>query len=322
MKVLVTGAAGFLGSHLTASLLKRGDEVVAFDHRLRGKCLSEDELAGVQAVEADILDLPAVTRAAEGCAAIFHCAAVVGVEAYSSRPARTMETEEVGLRNVCRAALASGKAKVIYASSSAVYGNAGGTALLREDDVVHPASNYGTAKYFNELFLAAQFLEAGLTSVALRIFNVYGPRQDDRLVIPRFIKSALAGEPIVIFGDGGQTRDFVYVDDVVTAALACADGVQGAEVVNVSSGHETSIATLAQTIISLTGSGSVLVMREPPAGRSAFEVARCIGSREKLERIIGASPATPLEQGLRETISAWVAKHSGAHKTEASGVVR
>ena len=146
----------------------------------------------------------------------------------------------------------------------------------------------------------------------------------DLLVIPRFIKSALAGEPIVIFGDGRQTRDFVYVDDVVAAALACADHVQAAEVLNVSSGRETSVATLAQSIISLTESRSPLVMRDPPAGRSAFEVGRCIGSRDKLERMVGAGPSTALEQGLRQTIGAWSAQHAAATAggTASSGEAR
>lgn len=320
MKALVTGAAGFLGSHLTGALLAAGHQVAAFDHRLSGKNLDNATLARVQTFEADIFDLAAVARAAEGCSAIFHCAAVVGVEAYSNHPARTMETEEAGLRNVCRAALVHNKARVIYASSSAVYGNAGGDAALREDDTVTPASNYGIAKRFNELFLAAQFAEAGLPSTSLRIFNVFGPRQDNRLVIPRFIQHALAGEPVVIFGDGKQTRDFVYIDDVVTAALASADRSEGCEVLNVCSGSETSVATLAQTVIALTGSKAELQMREPPAGRSAFEVARCVGSREKLQALVGAGAPTSLEEGLRRTIAAWVAsRHETASAQASSG---
>src|SRR5258708_27010613 len=126
MKNLVTGGAGFLGSHIVRALLRRGDEVVVYDHRLRGKCVGEDVLSRVFAIENDILDLDAVRGAATGCAAIFHCAAMVGMKAYIDHPAKTMDIEEVGLRHVCRAALEGRDMRVIYASSAAVYGAAGG----------------------------------------------------------------------------------------------------------------------------------------------------------------------------------------------------
>src|SRR5262249_18260314 len=161
-------------------------------------------------VESDIFDAHAVAHAALGCAAIFHCAAMVGVDAYTNQPTRTMEVEQVGLRNVCAAAIAQKDTRVIYAPSSAVYGRADGRALS-ETLVVAPVSNYGIAKRYSELYLAAAHAEHGLQSAALRIFNIYGPGQDERLVIPRFIREALAGEPILIYGDGKQTRDFVYV---------------------------------------------------------------------------------------------------------------
>src|SRR5438128_2445480 len=169
MKALVTGGSGFLGSHIVRALLGRGDEVVVFDHRLRGKALGEEVLERVQSIEDDVFNEGALLRAAEACGAIFHCAAMVGVDAYSKQPAKTMETEETGLRNVCSAALAIGGARVVYASSSAVYGQAGGDAGLDEALAVAPVSNYGTAKRFNELYLASQYFEHRLQSVALRI---------------------------------------------------------------------------------------------------------------------------------------------------------
>jgi UDP-glucose 4-epimerase len=302
VKVLVTGAAGFLGSHLVDAALARGNEVVALVHRLRGKCLSESVLARTRTVEADIFDAPAVADAGRGCAAIFHCAAMVGVDAYTNRPARTMEVEEVGLRNVCAAAIAQPRCRVIYASSSAVYGRADGAAL-DETLVVAPVSNYGIAKRYGELYLAAAHAERGLQSAALRIFNIFGPRQDERLVIPRFIRQAAAGEPIVIYGDGVQTRDFVYVGDVVAAALACADQVAGHEIVNACSGIDTPVRILAERVIALSGSNSRITHLDPPVARSAFEVDRSIGSRAKLAQLIAASPTT-LDEGLRQTIAA------------------
>jgi UDP-glucose 4-epimerase len=312
VKALVTGAAGFVGSHLVDALLARGDTVVAFDHRLRGKCLTDAVLARTAAIESDIFDGAAVALAAQGCAAIFHCAAMVGVDAYTSQPARTMEVEEVGLRNVCAAAIAQGNTCVVFASSSAVYGHADGRAL-DEALVVAPVSNYGIAKRFGELYLAAEYAEHGLRSAALRIFNIYGPRQDDRLVIPRFIRQALAGEPIVIYGDGGQTRDFVYVGDAVAAAMACAEQVAGFEIINVCSGRDTAIAALADRIITLTGSRSSIARRAPPVVRTAFEIERSVGSRDKLARLI-ALPPTGLDDGLQRTIAAWVADRADGRR--------
>src|SRR5215470_3841761 len=122
MNVLVTGAAGFLGSHLTDALLAEGHRVTAFDHRLRGKCLGEQTLARIKGIESDVTNLEAVRSAGQGVDVIFHCAAMVGVNAYSKHPARTMEVEEVGLRNVCAIAIATPGPGVVYASSSAVYG--------------------------------------------------------------------------------------------------------------------------------------------------------------------------------------------------------
>jgi UDP-glucose 4-epimerase len=303
MKALVTGGCGFLGSHIVRALIRRGDEVVVFDHRLTGKCLSEETLQLVEPIEGDVFDAGVVRQAAQGCSAIFHCAAMVGVDAYGRWPAKTMETEQVGLRNVCLAAVSVGGARVVYASSSAVYGHAGGRTGLDEALTVAPVSNYGIAKRFNELYLAAQHVEHGLQSTALRIFNIYGPGQDERLAIPRFIHRALRGEALEIYGDGSQTRDFVYVDDVVRIALGCADAVAGCEVVNACSGREVSIRELAATIVRLSRSRSAVETRNVPAGRAGFEVARSFGSREKLEGLIGCFSPTSLEEGLSRTIA-------------------
>ena len=306
MKALVTGGCGFLGSNIVRALLRRGDDVVVFDHRLRGKALTDYDLKAVHTIEKDILDATAVGEAARGCDAIFHCAAMVGVELYSSFPAKTMEIEEGGLRNVCAAALAANDARVIYASSSAVYGNAGGSVGLNEAQPVVPTSNYGMAKRFNELYLASQQVERKLRSLSLRIFNVYGPRQDERLVIPRFIKRAVRGEPIEIYGDGMQSRDFVYIDDVVAAALAYEGCESEAEIVNVCSGQETTVRGLANEIVRLSGSSSKIVLSPQPEKRVAFEVSRCFGERVKLRRLLAEIPATPLAEGLISTISHFI----------------
>jgi len=309
MKILVTGGAGFLGSHIVRTLLQRGDEVIVYDHRLRGKCLSDEVLRSIAAVEADIMDADGVNAAAAGCGEIFHCAAMVGMEAYSRRPAKTMDVEEMGLRNVCRAALRGHDVCVVYASSSAVYGLAGGDAPLIETEFAAPVSNYAVAKRFNEMYLASMHVEHGLRSAAMRIFNIYGPGQDERLVIPRFIRSAMSGDELVINGDGSQTRDFVYVDDAVAAMLACRH-ISGCEIVNVCSGREVAVRDLAEAIIRITGSRSKIAFREPPAERVVFEQRRCVGSREKMQRLTKAGVPTPLEEGLRRVIASMNAARS------------
>ncbi len=220
-----------------------------------------------------------------------------------------MEVEEVGLRNVCAAARMQARTRVIYCSSSAVYGSAAKPELA-ETDAVAPNSNYGIAKRFGELYLSGQHSEHGLQSAALRIFNIYGPRQDERLVIPRFIRQALAGEPIVIYGDGHQTRDFVYVADVVDTALACAERLQGCDIVNACSGSETSIRTLAEKIIAATDSVSRIAVREQPSARTAFEVERCLGNPARMRKLIGAQTSTTLEEGLARTVAAFQAGHA------------
>jgi len=194
----------------------------------------------------------------------------------------------------------------VYASSSAVYGTAGGAVGLCEDLPVAPVSNYGVAKRFNEVYLASEFAEHGLPSAAMRIFNMYGPGQDDRLVIPRFIRSALAGNDLVIYGDGAQTRDFIYVDDVVDAMLASGEQAKGYDTINVCSGQEVAVRDLAAMITRLAGSRSRIAFKEPPAERLAFEQSRCFGSREKMQRLAGVRVAVPIEDGLRRTIASIV----------------
>jgi energy-coupling factor transporter ATP-binding protein EcfA2 len=155
----------------------------------------------------------------------------------------------------------------------------------------------------HDLNLASEFAEHGLASTAMRIFNMYGPGQDDRLVIPRFIRSALAGTDLAINGDGAQTRDFIYVDDVVDAMLASTGQTKGYDTINVCSGREVSICDLAAMIIRLVGSRSSIAFRPSPAERAAFEQARCFGNREKMERLPGIRAAISIEDGLRRTIA-------------------
>ena len=203
MQVLVTGAAGFLGSYIVGALLARGDSVVALDHRLNGKALTASALARVQPIEADILEADAVERAARGCAAIFHCAAIVGVDAYVDRPTQTMETEVFGLRNVCAAARAQESANpiVITCSSSAVYGHAGGAQPLDETMEVAPVSTYGIAKgalIQMTRMLAIEWAEHDIrvNAVAPGRLETRSPSRAARTDDPAYMRAMLARIPL------------------------------------------------------------------------------------------------------------------------------
>lgn len=299
LKLLVTGGAGFIGSHLVSRLLADGHQVVVLDKLLRGNKLSRESLRQVELIVGDVRDETTVMRAAEDCDQIYHFAAVLGVDIVADQPVETMETEVLGLRNVARAALLHGNREIIYASTSGVYGKAAIEQAVREDFSVSPQSSYAIAKRFNEIYLASLFAERGLRSLALRFFNVYGVGQDTRMVIPRFFQQALANEPITIFGSGEQTRDFTYIDDVIEATVRLASSVQGSEIVNISNETEYRIQDVAKLILQTTGSRSELQFLNPPHNRYDFEVERRYGSSQKLAELTGYKPSTSLETGIR-----------------------
>jgi len=304
MRSLVTGGAGFIGSHLVDRLLADGDEVVVLDSLLCGDKLDPVARAAVRFVEGDVRDARTVEGAALGCDRVFHLAAVLGVDVVAERPVETMETEVLGARNVVHAALRQGCERVVYASTSGVYGQSAFEAAVEEDFDVSPRSSYAIAKRYNELYLKSVFQEEGLPSASLRFFNVYGPRQDERMVIPRFLALALAGEPLTVFGTGAQTRDFTWIGDVVEAIVGVAPRFEGAEIYNVSTGRETTIGATAERIVALTDSASPVLRVHPPDGRYDFEVERRVGSSEKLQALTGFAPAVVLEVGLRRILAA------------------
>jgi UDP-glucose 4-epimerase len=310
MKILVTGGAGFIGSHLVRRLVKEGHEVVVLDNLARGNKLDKAVIEAVELVVGDVRDEALVTGASKGCDQIHHFAAVLGVDIVADNPVETMETEAAGMRNVANAALRHGVQKIVYASTSGVYGKSAIDKAVDEDYQASPSSSYAIAKRFNEIYLSAQYQEKRLNSVSIRFFNVYGPKQDQRMVIPRFIEKALAGAPLPIYGTGGQSRDFTYIDDVVESTVRCAFQVEGCEIINIARGQECTIKMLAEEIVSLTGSKSEIACINPPAGRYDFEVSRRIGDSKKLERLVGFVPGIDLREGLRRTIEDWRRHHT------------
>ena len=305
MKCLVTGGAGFIGSHIVRHLLDRGFEVLCldnFDPDLEIKKANVDhflENEDFELVRGDIRDAELLKRLVMDIDYIFHEAALVSVVESMKDPVKTIEVNTIGTLNVLGAGMKSDVKKVIIASSAAVYGDL--PALPKKEDMIPaPRSPYAISKLDCEYAARIFYEEYGLKTTSLRYFNVYGPGQDPAspyaAAIPIFIRKALRNEAIPIYGDGSQTRDFIFVRDVVLAnELAMSKGEGG--IFNVANGSAVSINELAKLIIELTGSKSEIIYKEPRTGDIKHSVAD-IGEIKK----IGFSPEFSLEKGLEETI--------------------
>ena len=302
MKAMVTGGAGFIGNHLVGRLVEMGYDVVVLDTLLRGNKLDKSVLEKVELIQGDVRDWDVVSRAAKGCDYLYHYAAMLGVDIVADNPVKTMEIESAGLANVARAAMLHGVRKVVYASTSGVYGKRAIEQAVDEEFEVSPNSSYSIAKRFNEIYLKSLFQEKQLESISIRYFNVYGPKQDQRMVMAKFFRQALEGKSITVYGSGKQTRDFTYVDDVVEATIQAAERVRGCQVFNLSHGQETTIHRLGEIICEMCGSTSEVTLVNAPKGRYDFEVERRIGNSSKLRSFIGDFPVLSLEEGMQRTL--------------------
>ena len=294
MKVLITGGAGFIGSHLVEAFQGRA-AVRILDNFRSGH---RRNLVGldVEVMEGSILDRDLVARALREVDYVFHLAALVSVPESVAKPHECVAINVTGLLNVLELAAAAGVRKLCFASSAAVYGD-DPVVPKREDMRPEPRSPYAVTKLDGEYY-CRQFAEAGrLETAAVRFFNVFGPRQDPSgpygAAVPIFFRDACASLPLRIFGDGGQTRDFIAVRDIASALefVALREGLTG--VFNAGYGGQTTILELAQRIIALTGSRSPIEFAPPRAGDVRH-------SRASIERLcaVGWSPAGSLEQGL------------------------
>jgi UDP-glucose 4-epimerase len=299
-KVVVTGGAGFIGSNLAAELLKRS-RVTVIDDLSTGHLENLGEiLDGVEFIKGSVTDLQLLRSAFADARAIFHQAAVPSVQRSVDNPLASNRANLDGTLNVLVAARDCGAEKVIYASSSSVYGDTP-TLPKREDMIPNPKSPYAVSKLAGEYY-ARVFSELyGLKAVSLRYFNVFGPRQDPRseyaAVIPRFISRLLEGRPPIIFGDGEQTRDFTFVKDVVAAnVLAMEDDVEG--VFNIASGRRTSLNELAARLTAILGLNLGPIYDAPRPGDIRDSLADISAARERL----GYEPEFDLETGLEETV--------------------
>ncbi len=298
MRILITGGAGFIGSHLAAQWQRRAD-VRIFDNFRTGR---RANLAGleVELIEGSILDREAVRAAMDGVDYVFHLAALVSVPESMQRPHECVALNVTGLLNVLEAAAAARVRKLCFSSSAAVYGN-NPDGPKHEAMRPEPRSPYAVTKLDGEYY-CRQFTESGrLETVALRFFNVFGPRQDAAsgyaAAVPIFMRQALAGEPLTIFGDGRQTRDFVFVRDIAAANIfaATTPGLTG--VFNVGYGEAIAVQDLVRRIVVLAGSASPVCHAPERPG----DVRHSRASVDKL-RAAGFRPTGSLEAGLAETL--------------------
>lgn len=296
-RILVTGGAGFIGSHLVQHLLTQNWEVSVLDNCCMGNKLCPNTLSKVNFIQADIRDYPAVLAATKNCDAIVHFAALVGVDEVINQPIDTIEIEVVGTQNIGKAARANGVKKIVYASSSAVYKNTL-NEMSHESDQLHLVNDYAVAKRLNEVYLQSITTETGMPTCSLRFFNIYGMRQDSRMVIPRFLEQAFNDEPILVFGDGQQTRDFTHVDDVVGSISRLLTHHKVSGIFNVARGHETTILELAEIIKEVTNSNSKIQLLDFPEKRLDYKVNKRVGNPEKLFQHIGFRPSITLQNGL------------------------
>ncbi|KUH31728.1 nucleoside-diphosphate sugar epimerase [Thermococcus celericrescens] len=300
--VVITGGAGFIGSHIAWELV-RDNEVVILDNLYTGK--EENVPPGAKLVKADIRDYSAVAELISHADYIFHEAAQVSVVESVRDPVFTEEVNVMGTLNILKALL-EGHGKLIFASSAAVYGD-NPNLPLRETERPKPLSPYGVTKATAEEYLRVFHELYGLPVVALRYFNVFGPRQSANQyagVISIFINRALKNEPLVIFGDGKQTRDFIYVKDVVKANILAAESRRSnGRVFNVATGKQTTILELAMKVIEITGANSSVLFDKPRPGDIRHSLADISGIRS-----LGFEPEWSLEEGLKKTVE-WYSKN-------------
>lgn len=300
---LVTGGAGFIGSHLAEALAARGDKVRVLDNLSTGFLSNLAPIRDrVEFIEADLVDAEAVRRAVEGVDCVFHEAALASVPRSVEQPLDTNAACVTGTVALLDAARRAGVRRVVYAGSSSMYGDEP-TSSKRETDLPAPISPYGAAKLAAEYYCRAFTATYGFETVTLRYFNVFGPRQDPNsqysAVIPQFITAILAGRRPSVFGDGLQSRDFTFVGNVVHANLLAADapGVAG-RVMNVANGRSQNLLELLAAINRLLGTKVEPIHAPPRVG----DVRESMADITLARRLLNYEPQVDFEEGLRRSI--------------------
>jgi UDP-glucose 4-epimerase len=306
--VLVTGGAGFIGSHLVDELVHRGARVRVLDNFGTGKRENlqisnvKSQMSDLEVIENDVRDLGAVRQATSGVEYVFHQAAMVSVPQSMTDPQTTHAVNVTGTLNVLLAAREAGVRRVVLASSSAVYGD-NDDLPLKETAVPRPLSPYAASKLAGEVYCQTFSAAFGLPTVALRYFNVFGPRQDPNsqysAAIPKFITALLRGEPPTIYGDGLQSRDFIYVANVAQAnLLACERDQAIGQVMNVACGERRTLLDLHRDLTALIGTERPPLFAEPRAG----DIKHSLASIDKITRLLNYQPIIDWREGLRRTV--------------------
>ncbi len=312
-KVLLTGAGGFIGSHLAERLLSAGATVRAFVHyNSRAdpgllRFASPESMSGVELIGGDLRDLDAVRKAAQGCDVVFHLGALISIPYSYVHPAEVAETNFMGTLNVLMACRDLGIGRLIHTSTSEVYG----TARRVPIDESHPLqgqSPYSASKIGADKLAESFYCTYQLPVVTVRPFNTYGPRQSARAVIPTIITQALAGKTVHL-GSMDTVRDFTYVDDTVQGFLcaATAPGVEGGTF-NLGTGVEIKIGTLAKMILEKTGNSTKIEVDPARLRPAKSEVMRLLSDNSLARQHLGWAPSVSLDEGLDRTI-AWIREH-------------
>jgi UDP-glucose 4-epimerase len=302
---LVTGGAGFIGSHIAETLLNQGKSVIVYDNFATGR---QSNLAvlrkDIQCIDGDLRDLESLSKAMQGVEIVFHQAALASVPRSIADPITSLETNINGTQNVLLAARDAGVGRVIYASSSSVYGDTP-TLPKHEGMTPHPMSPYAIHKHTGELLCEVFTRIYGLETVALRYFNVFGPRQDPTseyaAVIPRFLTALLEKRRPIVFGDGEQTRDFTYVANVVQANLLAAEAPNACgRAMNVGCGQLISLNTMLRMAGELLHVTPDPEYREPRPG----DVRDSLADISLARQLLSYEPVVPFHQGLAHTLDA------------------
>ena len=304
---LVTGGAGFIGSHIAATLAASGARVRVLDDLSTGYTDNLEEIGGnIEFIRASILDPEALKRALEGVEVVFHEAAIPSVPRSIENPVETHRACVEATFALLVAARDAGVRRLVYAASSSAYGDKP-TLPKVEDMRPDPLSPYAASKLVGEYYCQVWTRSYGFETVALRYFNVFGPRQDPGSqysgVVSRFIDALMGGTRPVIYGDGEHSRDFTYVSNVVDANLRAAETTRGiGEVINVATGRRVTLNELLETLKQVTGKADVQAeYREPRAGDILHSLADITRARE----LLGYEPGVSLEEGLRKTMEWW-----------------
>ena len=315
-RVLVTGAAGFIGSHLTDALLARGDEVLGLDefNDYYDPAVKRGNLAGALAqpgfalVEADICDEAALRAAFERFRpeVVVHLAARAGVRPSLQDPNLYHRVNVIGGQHILDACRDFGPSHLVFASSSSVYGGSTAVPFTEEDPVMRPISPYAATKRMNELQAHVYSHLYGLNVTMLRFFTVYGPRQRPDMAIHKFTRNLLRGEPIPVFGDGSTRRDYTYIDDIVQGLLGCVDTPLRYEILNLGESRTTTLAELVEMVARHAGRPPVIDRR--PAQPGDVEITYADISRAR--RLVGYAPRFEMDEGIRRFV-AWYRKTHG-----------